>query len=658
MNMKGFWGKFLLIDLSTKEITVEKRDSKFYRQYYGGTGLGVRYLYDNMASDVDPLGPDNILGVIPGLFNGMSIPFGGRWEVVAKLPLTHTWGNANCGGTFGDRFKKTGWDAIFVKGISEKPVYIYIEDNNVEIRDASHLWGKSAGTAEDILHDEMGTRIGVASIGVPGEKQSLISCIMNDHSRAAARCGLGAVMGSKKLKAIAVNGTQKVPVADLEAFTQAKKKYGADFKGITPSKTVGFFMKLSGPMLPALLKSGKISGGAPMGTMLDMFKDMGTTMSIAAEAQMGDSPVKNWGGVGCVDFPMRTKSNKISDEVYKPYHVKKYFCSSCPLGCGAVMDVPGIGKTHRPEYETVAAFGSNLLNDDLLTVLKCNEICNNQGFDTISAGSVIAFAIECYEKGLITKEETGGIELTWGNKEAIVQVLEAMVKREGIGEVLADGSKYAAERIGQNSHNFAIHVGGQDLAMHDSRLNSGFGTGYLTDPAPGRHTCGSTGYAETGTNLLYPEGRKLEKINRQQYKGKGEHQKMFSNWMQLLDSVGICGFAGWTGMTYPVSTMINSITGWDVTADEVNETAERIQNVRQAFNARLGISYKKFKLPDRAVGNPPLKTGPTANVTLDIETMAKEFYHANDWDVETGKPSIVKLQELDLHDLIDSLHNK
>ena len=656
--MSGFWGKFLVVDLSTGKIEIEERDDTFYRQYYGGTGIGVRYLYENMRPDADPLGPENILGIVPGLFNGVGIPFGGRWEVVGKSPLTNTWGNANCGGNFGDRFKKTGWDAIFVKGVSEKPVYIYIEDDKVEIRDAGNLWGKSAGDTEKVLHSEVDRQLGIASIGVPGEKLALISCIMNDHSRAAARCGLGAVMGSKKLKAVAVLGTKKVPVADKSNLTEAKKKYMADFKGITPSKVASVMMKLSAPFLPALLKSGKIEGGAPMGTMLDMFKDMGTTMSIAMEAQMGDSPVKNWGGVGCVDFPMRTMSKKVSDDAYKPYHVKKYFCSSCVIGCGAEMEVPGIGKTHRPEYETAAAFGSNLLNDDLITVLKCNEICNDQGYDTISAGSVIAFGIECFENGLITIEDTKGIELTWGNKEAIVQVLEAMVKREGIGDVLADGSKYAAQRIGKGSEKYAIHVGGQDLAMHDSRLNSGFGTGYLADPSPGRHTAGGTGYSETGTDLLYPEGKELVKIGRHQYKGKGEHHKMFSNWMQLLDSIGICGFAGWTGMEYPVSTMINAITGWDVTAEEVNQTAERIQNMRQSFNARMGISYKSFSLPDRAVGNPPLKAGPTANVTIDIETMASEFYQANDWDAETGKPSKSKLKELGIEDVIGDLYQE
>lgn len=649
----GYWGKILYVDLTTRSYETVELDEKVYREYLGGgTGIGVHFLYNNMPANADPLGKDNILGFLPGLFNSTGIPFSSRFEVVAKSPMTGTWGDANCGGNFGPRMKRSGWDGVFVRGISDKPVYLWIKDDEVEIRDAFHLWGKSAKETEQILWQETGKKTGVASIGVPGEKLAYISCIMNDHGRAAARSGLGAVMGSKRLKAVAVQGNKTLPVTDSAKLKEIKSDFIKKFQDVKPKKSLKFFLKLFKPLMPGILRKRGAGGSLYIGNMLEMFKDMGTSMSPAAQSQGGDSPVKNWKGVGYRDFPMQTHANKIAAINYHPFRKKKYACNNCPIGCGAELEVPDInGKMttmHRPEYETIAAFGCNILNDDILTVLRANEICNAQGMDTISAGSVVAFAMECFEKGLITLEDTEGLDLTWGKSDEVIRLLEKIVNRDGIGDVLADGSKFAAERIGGSSEDFAMHVGGQDLAMHDPRLISGWGATYVTDPTPGRHTAGTTGIAETGTNLVLVEGEDIPIMGRQVYTGKGKYQKIMAAQMQVMNSTGICAFEGWTGMPFPFAGFMKALTGWDIDPEEVQKSGQRVQIMRHIFNVREGIRPSDFKMPARAQGTPPLQDGPNAGVTPDIETMANDYYRNMGLSTESGAPSEAILEDLGL----------
>ena len=394
--------------------------------------------------------------------------------------------------------------------------------------------------------------------------------------------------------------------------------------------------------------------------MTAQFKDMGTTMSASMQSQMGDSPVKNWKGVGYLDFPFRSKAAKISDVNYKEFWTKKYACANCVLGCSAVLNVTKgkykIGETHRPEYETIASFGSILLNNDIETLLYANEICNSQGFDTISAGSTIAFAMECFEHNILTLKETDGIDLTWGNSEGIIKVLEKMVHRDGIGDLLADGAKVAADKLGKGAEEYAMHVHGQDIAMHDPRLNIGFASTYVADPTPGKHTPGGTGIPETGLPLIFPEKGEIPPLPNDSYEEKGRYQKILSIAMLLLNMVGICGFSGWPGIRMPISEYINAITGWELSFEDTSLSGETIMNLRQAFNVREGIKPSDFKLPKRVLGLPPLENGPTKNVTVDVDTLVNDYFQNMDWDMNTGKPSKEKLKELGLDMVIKDLY--
>ncbi|MHA2253174.1 MAG: aldehyde ferredoxin oxidoreductase C-terminal domain-containing protein [Candidatus Kariarchaeaceae archaeon] len=392
--------------------------------------------------------------------------------------------------------------------------------------------------------------------------------------------------------------------------------------------------------------------------MRDSWSKYGSTTFTAPIIEMGDAPAKNWSAAGSKEFPMKTKSNNIGGEALRKFVKKNYYCNACPVGCGAIVDLEDdkyrIKDGHRPEYETSAAFGSMTLNDDIKSIIKSNDICNRYGVDTISAGATIAFAIECYEAGILTTEETGGIELTWGNDEAIVQILEKLVKREDFGEVLADGVKKAAERIGKDSEKYAMHVHGQEVPMHDPRLNPSYGTTYVTDPTPARHTQGGAALQEAGSPHIILEGIDLPRLKKYDYSGKGELHALLSNINQTAYGLGLCYYTGMFA-AYPLEEVINSVTGWNLTQEDFILAGERIQNLRQLFNVREGIKPSDFNLPERIRGNPPLPSGPLAGKTIDIDTLRKEYFDAMDWNIHTGKPSEARLQKLELMDYLENL---
>ena len=657
----AFTGDVLVVDLSTGKMWKEHPAPETYRQLLGGPGLGVDYIFRHIPPGADPLGPENILGFVPGLLNGTGVHFSGRYTVVGKSPLTGAWGDANSGGFFGPALKRAGYDAVFVHGQAERPVYIWINDGEVEIRPADHLWGLETSPALDALQAELEDKsIRAAMIGPAGEKLSLISCVINDRGRAAARCGLGAVMGSKKLKAVVVRGKGKIPVADREGLRAMNRRLSDKIK-VEPShfsKVMGTLLK---PIIPWMLRRG--GGGLPdSATMIDGFSTHGTSMLASGSSEMGDAPVKNWGGSGYRDFPMRTQSSKISDDNVYKYARKKYACSNCPLGCGALLDVKegpyAISNEHRPEYETLASFGMMALNDNIESIIKANGICSGYGLDTISAGVTITFAIECYQNGLLTKEQTDGLELAWGNHAAIIAALEKLARREpGLGELLADGVKRAAEKIGQGAERYAMHVGGQEVAMHDPRLNPSFATTYVTDPTPGRHTQGGAGFDEFGLALVTLPGIESPQLPRHQYHGKGELHALGSKAVETMNALGICTFSSMVG-AYPYLEAISTATGWDVTSEEFLEIGERIQHLRQAFNVREGIKPSDFVLPDRIKGVPPLKEGPNADITLDLDAMASEFFQVIQWDPKSGRPNRERLEELGLTHVVQELYAK
>jgi aldehyde:ferredoxin oxidoreductase len=614
--LNGYIGKLLWVDLTAGTITEEALEEDVCRKYLGGYGLGVRYLFDRMPARADPLGPRNILGVLSGMLTGTSALGGSRFAVVGKSPLTGTWGDANSGGNFGPYMRFAGYDGVFFTGISDKPVYLLLNDGTAELRDAAHLWGKDSHDTEDILREELGKDVEVACIGPSGERLSLISGIITDKGRAAARSGLGAVMGSKRLKAVVAKASSKsVPVFDPEEATRLRQTNAKQLRGL-----------------------------------IDEFRNFGTVAVIAPFAKIGDTPVKNWNGSAEADFPT---VDEIGCDAVMERVRRKYACYRCVVACGGLMK-EGSGEyeyeagVHKPEYETVSMFGTNCLNDNIESIIKANDICNRLGLDTISAGATIAFAIECYENGLITTEDTGGVELTWGNHKAIIAILEALGRREGFGDVLADGVRLAAERIGEGAEEYAVHIHGQEPAAHSPIFEYGFASCYRMDATPARHM--------RWHGAFIPPGLPVPEYEPDAWSGRGEAQKVDAVFIHALESLGLCQFV--IGMYQDVNVLvefINAITGWDMTLEELLTTGERIGNLRQAFNIREGLNPLEYVVSGRLEGRPPLETGPLAGITRDQETINREWLEAMDWDLETTRPTDEKLKSLGLEDVAGAI---
>ncbi|HEY7294933.1 MAG TPA: aldehyde ferredoxin oxidoreductase family protein, partial [Dehalococcoidia bacterium] len=525
---RAFNGKVLNVNLSTGEIRAEHLPDEMYRKYLGGYGLGARMLLDRVPKGADPLGPENMLGIFPGLMTGTPL-FGQRYQAVCKSPLTGGWGDANCGGNTGPYLKHAGWDGIMFFGASDKPVYLLIKDGDVSIEDASDLWGKDAIETEQLLMERHGKRASVADIGQAGETMSLISGICNDHGRLAARSGVGAVMGSKKLKAIVIVPSRNIMVQNKEVLAEVKTGL-QDF--VKPTA--------------------------------DFFRTYGTTGITSRSAHSGDSPVKNWGGVGIVDFP---EVETITGDVVNAKMEKHYACWHCPLACGAESkesdnpEYPYPRHTHRPEYETMATFGTMNLNNNLDSLTYANHLCNAYGFDSISAGATVSFAIECFENGILTKEDTDGLELHWGDDKAIIKLLEMMGTRQGVGAILADGVKVASEKIGRGSEQFAMHVAGQELPMHDPKLQPEYHTTYKLDPTPARHTQ----YEGNRRFGLIPAAQR----DRTVAEGRGPHHKGASEYMHVVNAAGHCQFVMMAANTANIPQWINMTTGFDMTREEL-----------------------------------------------------------------------------------------
>jgi aldehyde:ferredoxin oxidoreductase len=608
----GYMGKILWVDLSTRRVETEPLDERMERDFIGGWGLAARVTYERQRPGVDPLGPDNVLSIVSGPLTGTSALISSRFMVTGKSPLTGTWGDANCGGHFGPYLKFAGVDGVFFTGASEKPVYLWVENGAAEIRDASPFWGKDTRETDAAFKEELGPDVRVACIGPGGEKLSRIAAVINDGGRAAARGGLGAVMGSKKLKAVVVRGKQKVPVANPALLLEFRNKYLASMRA---------------------------------GSSFERYHEWGTAGDTEGCIESGDCPVKNWAG-SVVDFP---NGSAISDEAVNKYEVKKYGCWGCPLVCGGhmlVKDGPYAGTGHKPQYETLGAFGAMCLNDNFESICRANDICNRHGVDTISAGGIMAFAIECYENGLLTKADTDGIELTWGNHAAIVAMTDKMCRREGFGDVLADGVKVAAEKIGRGAEEFAIHVGGQELPMHDSKISPGLAVTYQINATPGRHTQSTEDWPEP--NLP------LGSHNSRDYTDRGADNTRHNAFLQIFNCAGLC----WMGVVnYDASAVpdfIRAVVGWDYGMDDVFKDGERINTLRHLFNLREGLNPLALKTPGRAIGLPPLVAGPLKSITVDKDQMIRDYFTQVGWDLKTAMPGEATLKRLGLKELVDS----
>jgi aldehyde:ferredoxin oxidoreductase len=622
----GYMGKMLFVDLTNRKVHEEELSDEMARQFVGGYGIGARIIMERMKPGVDPLSPESIFGIGTGPLTLSGVVSTCRFTTMGKSPLTGYWGDANSGGNFANTFKAAGYDIVFFEGKADRPVYVVINDGKVEIKDAHHLWGKNTAVAEEMIIQENGNKkLKVALIGPGGERLSRMAAVMNDRGRAAARSGLGAVMGSKNLKAVACSGSMRP-----QLFDKAK--------------------------LPVMMKEMlKIVRERPTG-MFSALSTTGTPGAMLMHMSEHDVPIKNWGGNNVTDFP-DTKWSSVSWDGMAKYAKKKYACTGCPVGCGSLLDMDHKGikieDTHKPEYESLAAFGPMCLNDNMESLIYANELCNLYGLDTISTGSTVAFAIECFENGLITTIDTDGLELRWGNSDAIVEVLKKICLREGIGDLLAEGAKRAAEKIGRGAEKFVMHSGGEMLAMHDPRCFPGWGATYVSDSTPGRHTRGGTAFAEHGgvNEGAYQAMGVPIKMERYDTTNKGEYHAKLAGWQHWVNTSGVCLFAI-DAMPMEFLDYMKAITGWNLDFNEIVKTGKRITTLLHAFNVREGFKPDDFRLPERVNGNPPLDVGGLKGVTIDSEGLKKQFYEAMGFDIITGEVSQDMIKELALESIL------
>ncbi|MEH0018151.1 MAG: aldehyde ferredoxin oxidoreductase family protein [Desulfobacter sp.] len=639
MTSKGYMGRIMTVDLTTQTIGTEAISPRVYTTFLSGMGLAAHVLYHSIPAGADPLGPDNTIGFVSGLLTGTGSLFTGRWMVTALSPLTGGWGEANCGGSFSPAIKRCGVDGIFFSGTSPSPVYLYVDDRGAELRDAQDLWGKDAVETEDLLREaHPGSR--VACIGQAGENRSLISGVSTDRGRMAARSGLGAVMGAKHLKAVVLAGKKRIPVHNREKV-KALSQLCNRWVQFQPPFIPGWLTAPVGALM-RLLPFAATQDGMLYKTLL---RKWGTVSMNQMSVEMGDAPIKNWKGTSA-DWGFFKSFSSHPGAIIKQ-ETEKFHCYSCPLGCGGICKTRGkFPETHKPEYETVLSFGGFVMNKDMDSIFYLNELLNRAGMDSISAGHAVAFAMECYERGIITTADTGGQTLAWGDPRAVEFLVENMIAREGIGDILADGVKAAAEHLGAEAREIALHCGGQEPAMHDSRNDPGFALHYSVDPAPGRHTNGAGLYYE-----MYQLWKMVKGIPRpglahwksSRYKKNIHHArvgKANSEFMNVMNGAGACLFGGFLGARrIRIFDWLNAAAGWRFTPEEYMEKGANIQVLKQAFNIKHGMDPRKNQAPDRILGVPPQTRGANKGQTVDVETMMKDYWELFGWDRDTGRPS-------------------
>ena len=660
--MKGVCGKILIVDVGTRKWSVKTLEDDFYQNYLSGVGLAVVQLHEMIPVGADPMGPENVLGFTSGVLTGSGAFFSGRWLAVTKSPLTGTWGEANGGGDFSPAIKRCGYDAIFVRGTSESPVFLEIDENDVKFHDGCDVWGKDVEETEvflKTLFDEE-EKISTVVIGEAGENLSLMAGIVNDSARMAARAGVGAVMGSKRLKAIVLNGA--LALQDSADVKQVQRL----------NRIASRYVWTAGPLLPAfvLTLSGflfKYRWGraitnkfmSVLGSIIvpTVYRKWGTVGLNKMSMHWGDAPAKNWQG-SYQDFKGRSLAAIAPDKILSA-QVDPYYCYSCPLGCGGTCSVTGYRskKMHKPEFETVMSLGPLLMIDDMDFLFELNHRMNMVGMDTISTGGTIAFAMECFENGLIGLEETGGLDLQWGNKEAVAALIEQMIRKEGFGAVLADGSRIAARKIGKLSENYAIHAGGQEMSMHDPRLDPGFGLHASVDPNPGKHTTGS--YLFYHFFRLHTQLNDVPKVpfvndpdeTLATSEANAKKSVLVSEYTQLLNASGVCLFGAFFGSDrLRVFDYLNAVTGCEMTPEDYMQIGHRIQTLKQLFNIREGIDPWENRMNVRLAGQPAMKDGPNKGRAFDIDGLMRNYWKAIGWDERTGVPLDETTRDLGITD--------
>lgn len=615
MAKGGYTGKFLRVDLCAQRVRDEYIPEKALREFIGGRGLGVYLMLKYVDPKVEPLSPHNKLLFLTGPVTATGVPMSGRWCTVTKSPLTYTIHDSHAGGHFGVELKFAGYDGIIVEGASETPVYLWIHDGKAEIRDAKHLWGKTVFDTVDTLREELGDeKIQVASIGPAGENLVRFACIMDNKTRAAGRGGHGAVMGSKKLKAVAARGTSKPKVADEEKFREAVRTITAKLNESPVTKEA----------LPTY----------------------GTAVLVNVINEHGIFPTKNFQtGV----FP--TAGNISGETIREKILVKADPCWGCPVKCGRYTRIkepsPYAGEGGGPEYETVWAFGAQTGTDNLEAVTRANWLCNELGLDTISMGHVIGTAMELAQRGKIPDGVFERPLLTWGNPEALVELTIRTAYRIGLGDDIAEGAKRLAEKYG--APEVAMVVRGQELPAYDPRGAKGHGLAYATSNRGGCHL---------RAYMIAPEVLKVPKeVDRFATDGeKAKLVKVFQDGSAVEDSLVVCRFITFALWLEELAPALSAVTGWEYTADDLAKVGERIWNAERAFNAlSFGDGVEYDTLPRRLLEE-PMPEGPAKGHVVELKPMLNEYYKARGW--VDGRPTRAKLEELGLKWLADRLEEE
>ena len=614
----GYAGRVLHVDLTTGKTHVEPLNEDYAKKYIGGIGLGMRLWLDHSKPEVDPFSPENPLILTTGPISGTIWPTGGNGHAfVAKSPQSYGVGEAKSHGSFGTELKRAGYDAVIFKGKAEKPVYVWIDDDSVQLLDASHLMGKSPADTEDTIREELGDYyIRVAAIGPAGEKLVRIACIINDKTRAAGRTGMGAVMGSKNLKAIAVRGTHDVTVAKPEEFMEYVKEFHERMKG------------------PATQK----------------YRTLGTPENVLVHNSLSCMPTRNYNN------SRFEGAEKVSGENLNERFVAKIIgCSSCAMRCEHICVVPEgpyKGTMTRMEYEPLWAMGPYCGVDRLDAIIKGMDLCNYYGIDAISAGVIVGFAMDCYEKGILTEKDFDGIDARFGNHEALVKIIEKMGKREGIGDILAEGVKTAGEKIGNGAEKLAQHIKGVEVTGYDLRCLKTAALGFAVSFRGADHN-------RHGAYAFDVKG----KVNRLvAEKGRGKMVKDMEDVYTLIDSFIVCKFS--RGTYYKeledMTKLYTLVTGIEMTPEELKRSGERINNVARLFNIREGLGRKDDTLPYKVMHLPIQDEGPSkgAYVTQEeLDLLLDDYYMARGW-TRDGVPTIEKLKELGMDDLIPIVEGK
>ena len=622
MNDTAYWGKVMRINLTDKTATEETLSFETAKDFIGGAGLGIKVLFDEIKGGIDPLGPENKLVFAVGPFTGTDVPCASRMAVVGKSPLTNTIAVSLSGGHFPVEMRRAGYIALVIEGRSEEPVYASLKDGEVHFHKGGKVWGTITSDCHQLIKEGLGDQnFRIACIGPAGENMSRMACIINER-RAAGRKGFGTVMGSKNLKAIAICGTGTVDIASEQKLKRALKIMR---KG----------MKESPVLYP-------------------FFSKYGTSRGVNNHSGKGIFPAKNWTATG--EF---APLEKLGFEARLPQKVGQTSCAGCPVGCGQLNlaktgDYAGI-LAEGPEYETVYAFGGQTGVDDLDSIIAADRLSDEFGLDTLSAGVTIGFAMELFERGILTPEDTGGMELTFGNHRAMVKLLQIMTYREGLGALLADGVKVAAKKIARGSEQYALHVKGLELPAYDVRGAKSHGLNYATSFNGADHNRGYAIQEIFGVPVPFPADRFT-------IEDKGKLTK----WNQdvrtaTCDSPTMCAFILDMALA-PIALqntadLMEAVTGVSYTPEEVMKVGERINNVARAFNVREGFIRSDDTLPERILTE-PLKEGASKGHYIskeELETMLDEYYSARGWAQETGVPTRKKLVELGLEYVADQL---